>query len=69
MNYKNVYVSVVIPTWNGKDLIKNCLASLMKQTYKDFEIIVTDNGSTAAILMMKISFYFILFNSSFGKID
>jgi len=39
-------ISIVIPNWNGKDLIKNCLASLMKQTYKDFEVIVADNGST-----------------------
>src|ERR1700704_5264800 len=38
--------SVVIPSWNGKDLLKVCLTSLQKQTIKDFEIIVVDNGST-----------------------
>jgi GT2 family glycosyltransferase len=38
--------SVVIPTWNGADLLKDCLASLRGQTRRDFEIIVVDNGST-----------------------
>ena len=37
---------VVIPNWNGKDFISECLDSLTIQTYKDFEIIVVDNGST-----------------------
>ncbi|MDO8638447.1 MAG: glycosyltransferase family 2 protein [Candidatus Daviesbacteria bacterium] len=38
-------VSVVIPNWNGKHLLKICLKSLQAQTLKDFEIIVVDNGS------------------------
>lgn len=38
--------SVIIPNWNGKHLLKTCLASLEKQTLKEFEIIVVDNGST-----------------------
>lgn len=46
-------VSVLIPTWNGKDLLRACLDSLGKQSFKDFEVIVADNGSsdgTAAML-------------------
>lgn len=38
-------VSVIIPNWNGKHLLKICLSSLQKQTYKNFEIILVDNGS------------------------
>ena len=38
-------LSVVIPSWDGLNLLKVCLSSLTKQTYKDFEIIVVDNGS------------------------
>ena len=38
-------ISVVIVTWNQKDLLKNCLNSLKKQTYKNFQIIVVDNSS------------------------
>lgn len=41
----NNKVSVVIPSWNGKHLLKICLQSLKKQTLKKFEIIVVDNGS------------------------
>lgn len=39
-------VSVLIPTWNGKDLLRPCLDSLAQQTFKDFEVIVAENGST-----------------------
>lgn len=37
--------SVVIPNWNGKKFLKQCLDSLKRQEFKDFEIIVVDNGS------------------------
>lgn len=39
-------VSIIIPTWNGRKLLKNCLESLQKQTFKDFDILVVDNGSS-----------------------
>jgi GT2 family glycosyltransferase len=39
-------VSIVIPHYNGKEIIQKCLASLMMQTYKDFNVIVVDNAST-----------------------
>ncbi len=42
----NIKASVIIPSWNGKDLLADCLKSLEEQTFKDFEIIVVDNGST-----------------------
>lgn len=43
---KNVVASLVIPNWNGKKFLKICLPSLQKQTFKDFEIVVVDNGSS-----------------------
>lgn len=39
-------VSVIIPTWNGLEFLKICLPSLSKLSYKNFETIVVDNGST-----------------------
>ena len=39
-------VSVVIPNLNGRDMLACCLRSLERQTFKDFEVIVVDNGST-----------------------
>ncbi|MBF0442289.1 MAG: glycosyltransferase [Oligoflexales bacterium] len=38
-------VSVVITTKNEQRNMENCLKSIMEQTFKDFEIIVVDNGS------------------------
>lgn len=37
---------VVIPNWNGLNYIGACLHSLQKQTLRDFEVIVVDNGSS-----------------------
>ncbi len=37
--------SVIIPNYNGAEFIKECIDSLKLQEYKDFEIIVVDNGS------------------------
>ena len=39
-------VSVIIPVYNNKDYIKNALLSLRKQTYKNLDIIVINDGST-----------------------
>ena len=41
-----IIASVIIPNWNGEDYISECLDSLNKQTFKGFEVIVVDNGST-----------------------
>jgi len=41
----NIVVSVIIPNWNGKELLARTLDRLKKQSFKDFEIIVVDNGS------------------------
>jgi glycosyltransferase involved in cell wall biosynthesis len=40
------HMSVIIPNWNGRQLLTECLAALRAQTFRDFEIIVVDNGST-----------------------
>ena len=38
--------SVIVPTHNRLHLLKRTIESLLKQTFKDFEIIVVDDGST-----------------------
>ena len=38
--------SFIVPVYNTKKYLKKCLNSLVKQTYKDFEIIVINDGST-----------------------
>lgn len=39
-------VSVVIPTYNRATLVGNAIESALQQTWKDYEIIVIDDGST-----------------------
>ncbi len=39
-------ISVAIPTYNRSQDLKLCLDSIMRQTYRNFEIVVIDNGST-----------------------
>lgn len=39
-------VSVIIPAFNEEKVIGNCVDSLKKQSYKDIEIIVVDDGSS-----------------------
>jgi len=42
----NTKVSVIIPHWNGIDVLSECLDSLGKSNYKNIEIIVVDNASS-----------------------
>ncbi len=39
-------VSVIIPTYNRADFLKNAISSVLQQSYTDFEIIVSDDRST-----------------------
>jgi len=39
-------VSICIPTYNRKEYIKETIDSILSQTYKDFEIVIVDDGST-----------------------
>ena len=53
-------ISVIIPTYNRKGILAECLSSLFKQSYSknNFEIIVIDDGSvdeTESLVRMKIN--------------
>ncbi len=39
-------ISVVIPNYNGRRYLEGCLSSLSDQTFKNFETILVDNGSS-----------------------
>lgn len=43
---KNPEISVIIPIYNGEKYLKECLDSVINQTFKDIEIICVNDGST-----------------------
>lgn len=39
-------VSVILPVYNSTETLARCLKSILQQTYKNFEVIAVDDGST-----------------------
>ena len=56
MNNKNPLVSVIVTTYNRKELLKETIDSILNQTFKDFELIVVDNYSNYDFLSYMKSF-------------
>ena len=38
-------ISVIVVNWNGRHFLETCLTALRRQTFRDFEAILVDNGS------------------------
>lgn len=41
-----MFFSIIIPTYNREDLIKEAVKSVIQQTFLDWELIIIDDGST-----------------------
>lgn len=39
-------ISVIIPMYNASRFIKRCISSILNQTYKNFELLIINDGST-----------------------
>ena len=53
---QNPFISICIPVFNGENFIKDCLNSIILQTYKNFEVIIVDNNSNDKTLQIVKSF-------------
>ena len=38
-------VSVIIPVYNAEHYLERCLESIQRQSFRDFELILVDDGS------------------------
>jgi glycosyltransferase involved in cell wall biosynthesis len=45
MRKEKVKVSVILATYNRAELLRRCITSLLLQTFKNFELLVVDDGS------------------------
>ena len=41
-------ISIIIPVYNVEKYLRQCLDSIIEQTYRDLEILLIDDGSTDA---------------------
>ena len=51
-NFKRPEISVIIVNLNGEKYLGDCLQSLAVQTFRDFEVVIVDNGSTDGSLTL-----------------
>ena len=44
--YNNTYLSIIVPVYNAERYLCQCLDSILNQSFKDFELLLIDDGST-----------------------
>jgi GT2 family glycosyltransferase len=49
---KKASVIIIIPNWNGADELAQSIDSVLAQTFRDFKLLIVDNGSVDESLVM-----------------
>ena len=42
--------SIIVPVYNTEKYLKRCLDSIKSQSFKDYEVIIVNDGSTEIVL-------------------
>ena len=43
---ENKLISIIVPVYNVEEYLKQCLDSILEQTFSDYEVILVNDGST-----------------------
>ena len=43
---ENQLISIIVPVYNVEEYLKQCLDSILEQTFSDYEVILVNDGST-----------------------
>ena len=47
-SHEEIRFSILVPVYNAERFLSECIESALNQTYKNFEIVLVDDGSTDA---------------------
>ena len=45
-------ISIIVPIYNAEKTLEKCIESILKQTFKNFELILVNDGSTDKSLVI-----------------
>ena len=45
MNNGTPFLSIVVPAYNVEEYLPQCVDSILRQTFTDFELLLVDDGS------------------------